>query len=557
MKDLPRPLTWEDSLLYGKWQKREPVFTNFPFAGPQPGPSVPVDRSHTAEDLFCRFFTHDVWTLIIEETNRQARALNMHGWKDITLPELKAFVGILLVTGILKLPRLYLYWTTTHPLLQTKVRDIMSSGRFFAILRALHLNDSTQRVPKGQPDHDPLFEVRKLLDLVTPRFEDQFNLHEEVSIDEAMIPFKGRLSFKQYLPNKPTKWGIKVFVLADACTGYTKRIQIYTGKNTNLEAAVKTGLTTRLCLDLVKGLESDHIKLFVDNFYTSPSLFIRLYRKGVNACGTARSNCAHFPKQLIVSKDQKKVKVGPKTPNAHRQTALRRVGRGYISHRASGPLLATVWVDKRVIYFLTTMHRAKPHATVRRRGPEGRREDKECPPCLPDYQKYMRGVDRGDQLQSYYYSGRRSVKWWKRVFTYIIEASALNAYILDGYRLPPPQPSAATSDSPSAEDSPPTLQHRRDSLQFRIALAHELIGDYSGKKHVGRRIVTDSLRRNRSLTHLPLSVAEVKQCALCNRRRQRHETHIKCTACQVHLCIQQQRNCFHDYHTLSTLPGGE
>ena len=47
-----------------------------------------------------------------------------------------------------------------------------------------------------------------------------------------MIKFKGRLGFKQYLKNKPTKWGIKVFVLSDAVSAYIKRIQIYTGAAT-------------------------------------------------------------------------------------------------------------------------------------------------------------------------------------------------------------------------------------------------------------------------------------------------------------------------------------
>ena len=44
-----------------------------------------------------------------------------------------------------------------------------------------------------------------------------------------MIKFKGRLGFKQYIKNKPTKRDIKVFVLSDATTGYVKRFQIYTG----------------------------------------------------------------------------------------------------------------------------------------------------------------------------------------------------------------------------------------------------------------------------------------------------------------------------------------
>ena len=84
------------------------------------------------------------------------------------------------------------------------------------------------------------------------------------------------------------------------------------------------------------------------------------------------------------------------------------------------------------------MHSALPHVTVKRTASDGSKVDRTCPPCLPDYQQFMRGVDRGDQLEGYYSSGRLSVKWWKRVFTYIIEASILNAYIIDAYRDIPP-----------------------------------------------------------------------------------------------------------------------
>ena len=61
--------------------------------------------------------------------------------------------------------------------------------------------------------------MRNLLDLVLPKFESEHVMHESVNIDKAMIPFKGRFSFKQYIKNKPTKWGIKAFVLSDAING--------------------------------------------------------------------------------------------------------------------------------------------------------------------------------------------------------------------------------------------------------------------------------------------------------------------------------------------------
>ena len=53
---------------------------------------------------------------------------------------------------------------------------------------------------------------------------------KELPLDEAMIRFKGRLYFIQYMPKKPTKWGLKAFVLADSKTGYTFRWHLYTGK---------------------------------------------------------------------------------------------------------------------------------------------------------------------------------------------------------------------------------------------------------------------------------------------------------------------------------------
>jgi len=88
-----------------------------------------------------------------------------------------------------------------------------------------------------------LFKVRKFLDLIVPLSRNI--TQENVSIDEAMIPFKGRLRFKQYMKDKPTKWGIKVFVLADATNGYVSRLLVYTGKNSSL-VRDEVGLCSRV-----------------------------------------------------------------------------------------------------------------------------------------------------------------------------------------------------------------------------------------------------------------------------------------------------------------------
>ena len=45
-----------------------------------------------------------------------------------------------------------------------------------------------------------------------------------------MVRNKGRFSFPQHIRDKPTKWGFKLWVLADSLTGYTWDFEVYIGK---------------------------------------------------------------------------------------------------------------------------------------------------------------------------------------------------------------------------------------------------------------------------------------------------------------------------------------
>ena len=105
----------------------------------------------------------------------------------------------------------------------------MKRDRFSLILRFLHLNDNRHYKKKGEDGHDPLFKLRPFLEPLIVQFQKSYTLSKEVCVDETMIGFKGRLSFIQYMPKKPTKWGMKAFVLADSCTGYMYNWHLYTG----------------------------------------------------------------------------------------------------------------------------------------------------------------------------------------------------------------------------------------------------------------------------------------------------------------------------------------
>ena len=112
----------------------------------------------------------------------------------------------------------------------------------------------------------------------------------------------------------------------------------------------------------------------------------------------------------------------------------------------------------------------------------------------------MRGVERGNQLIGYYNLGRRSRKWRKRMFSHVIEISALNSYILDKYAKP--------------------LEHavrghkKTDYLQFRLELAEQLIGAFNSWKRAGRPRYSKSIAKARGWTLASSSRQEAGMCCV-------------------------------------------
>ena len=221
----------------GPWSKGSPTSMQFPY-NITPGPtSSSVNSSSTSIDLFYRVFSPDVWELMVEETNRYASFVtgptpSARPWTGTNAEEMKAFIGIIILMGILKLPRLELCWSHQFPEIESPgISKVMTLVRFEQLFRYCHLSNNNNQIPCGQPGYNKLYKIRPLLDIIVPHFKKEYNIHKECSIDEAMIPFKGRLAFKQYIKDKPTKWGIKVFVLADSCNPYVKIFKYVVAKD--------------------------------------------------------------------------------------------------------------------------------------------------------------------------------------------------------------------------------------------------------------------------------------------------------------------------------------
>ena len=194
-----------------------------------------------------------------------------------------------------QLPHIYDYWSTESFLHYFKISSRISRSNFLEIKRYLHLVDNTSLVPRGEDGYDKLGKIRPILDHVRQRNLANYEPHKENSIDEAMIKYKGRSSLTQYLPMKPIKRGIKVWVRADSRNGYICDFHVYTGKDGD---AVTTDLGGSVVKTIGKRNSREKHHLYFDNYFTSVPLMEDLLDDKVYACGTFRCDCKYIPDDL-------------------------------------------------------------------------------------------------------------------------------------------------------------------------------------------------------------------------------------------------------------------
>ena len=119
-----------------------------------------------------------------------------------SLEELCAYVGFMLLMGIVHLPSIDDYWKNDEVYHYSPTAGRISHNRFRELHRYLHFVDNSTLAPPGSPEYDRLGKVRPVVKMLAERVAGVYEPGKEVSMNEAMIPFKARSSFKQYMPLK-------------------------------------------------------------------------------------------------------------------------------------------------------------------------------------------------------------------------------------------------------------------------------------------------------------------------------------------------------------------
>lgn len=292
-------------------------------------------------DYFFLLMSQQMFDDMAQHTNDYARwKMEQKGeedsrWYETRPAEIRAFIGINILMGICSLPEADMYWSKDTYIGNTGVQNTMTCNRFQKLGQYFHVSDRAAEPIRGQAHYDRLYKVRPILDHVTDTFLTRFNLSRDVSVDEAMVRYTGRLSFKQYMPAKPIKRGMKIWMACNANSGYLSRFEVYLRRQGN---QTEHGLGHNVVTKLTDNLHNSHRRIFFDNYFTGVPLMQTLLSNGLYACGTVRVNRKDFPAEL-------------KKPRE-----LRNRGEFLVRQKGDTNLTATVWKDKRLVHHLSTFN---------------------------------------------------------------------------------------------------------------------------------------------------------------------------------------------------------
>ncbi|XP_008178393.1 piggyBac transposable element-derived protein 4-like [Acyrthosiphon pisum] len=200
----------------------------------RPGVKKNAQNAKTIEDAWTLFFPDNMLEQIVKYTNKRLdKFRSSYARERDVLPtnliEIKSVIGLLYLAGVKKSAHINLdeFWHTDGTGIEL-FRLVMSLRRFRLLLRALRFDDSDTR--EDRKKLDKLAPIREMFDGFIDRSKNYYNLSSNVTIDEMLESFRGRCSFRQYMPNKPAKYGIKVHALVDSKTYYVYNMEIYAGQ---------------------------------------------------------------------------------------------------------------------------------------------------------------------------------------------------------------------------------------------------------------------------------------------------------------------------------------
>lgn len=183
------------------------------------------------DDAVFLFCDEEFMNIIVQSTNKEMTDVytGLNKLDDLHLldmAEAKAFLGLLILIGVLKGRREPLEQLWDDKWGRPVFRATMGINRFKTILRHIRFDDKATRTQRRATDK--LAAIRSLFEHFAASCRKYYELSSFTTIDEQLSPFRGKCPFRMYIKSKPAKYGIKLWILCDNETAYCGNAQVCT-----------------------------------------------------------------------------------------------------------------------------------------------------------------------------------------------------------------------------------------------------------------------------------------------------------------------------------------
>lgn len=368
------------------------------------GLKIQIPKNSSIWYYYNLFFSDDIINLIVVETNRNAEQFLLSNrpskssqflkWIPTNFEEIKKFIGLLLWMGLVELPSIESYWSKKQMYSNNVAGNVMPKNRFELLLQFWHFADN-EKAPEG----DKIYKIQDLIKKLVQNFQNVMEPGELMAVNETMIPFRGRLTFKQYIPRNAYEYGIKLFKICES-NGFTYNIEVGKQQTDNKDSACK------VVMNLCKPFLNEGRTIVTDNYYTSLTLANKLLKKKTHLVGTLRRDRVKLPKIF-----EKKLKAGE-----------------IVGKENLDGIIIVRWHDKRDIALLSTKHNFNMIDT----GKKNKKNEIELKPkIIIDYNIAKMGINLSNKLSCYCSPVCKSVRWYHKVaIEVLLGISVANALIV-------------------------------------------------------------------------------------------------------------------------------
>ncbi|XP_027856877.1 uncharacterized protein LOC114134454 [Xiphophorus couchianus] len=379
--------------------REEQVGTHLDFTPIEPyatdgEPSAEARRSIQSRlQSFLCFITLDMLRSIQEWTTQHARHTEQQDW-FMDLPELMAFISVIILRGVNKVPSLGDSWSAN--LGNPRIIATMARSRFQNIMRHLHFDDMFTR--RERAETDKFAAISDVWGSFVTNCISSYNPGRHITVDAQLYPSKTRCCFLQYIATKPDKFGIKFWVACDLKSQYICNVFPYLGKDPNRPSGER--LSETVVMRLMEPFMDKGRTVTTDNFFTSLSLAQRLLSRKTTILGTVNKRSREIPQ------------------------SARQMDRTEFTTQVFSTSDATLTVyapkKKKAVYVLSSMHSVVETEDTTKRKPN----------TVTQYNKTKCGVDAMDQMVREYSVRAGTRRWPVAVFYNMIDMAALNAHVL-------------------------------------------------------------------------------------------------------------------------------